>query len=1404
MRKLALFVPLAVALTAVAAFAAADMADYCQVPPTVNTVIPPNILLMVDGTGSMSTAAYTSSTYNPNVVYEGYFDPVLNYKQVAGSDIWVEDVDTGAACNRTCTVAWTCNKNAILDQRCEAAGWNTAVTKCTASNKPIPCCSNPAVDYCPNTDTGNHLNYLHMTRMDGIHWALTGGTPLGCDGTVGRCDASQIALNTPLPGTTAPSICDAAGCVLTMYDGTKVKARWDRLTGNNGGLLYKLQGLPIQPRIGLMLFDSTTAAAAVSGNVLIGDFKPAGPPSYDAAHPYQNTIAAVNAKNPGNSTPTGPALRAAQAYFAQQPAVNGGPAPQSTASGSIDQWKNPLYQCNDKDNDGYCGCTATGASCTDQKREELVLMSCAKNFIILLSDGEWNIGEDPVGAAYEMHKLGFNNPALLPSERRQINTIYSIGLWLAAGSSGERAMHHIAMYGGFDTSAGQWPGGTTQLPNTSLTVLLPNPSFSDWDKDWNNTSATGYRIPDTYMSASSASAIKNQIASIILDLMKRATSGTAASVVGSSEGTGAFALQTLFFPKRSFKIGDVAWTSDLMNFWYYMDPYLKFMEFHEDTVREGGAATPPYTLLDLKQDYINRFTNDGDATRVERWEDTSGTGSIDSAASRGTLPMETARAIWRAGFNLWWTEPSARTVYTSLDGSTLTPFTAANGNTLAPYLGQSSSADAEAIIKYARGTDCVDASGADCTCGTAGCGCVDNSGAACACGDPACSGGAKIGRSRTVTTGVCSIRRSPCDSGADCSAGETCVDETHVWKMGDIISSTPSPMGSGQLKTYDRQPPGGYNDQSYARFIRSNDYQNRQLVFSGTNDGMFHAFRLGKLLQKWPDKDRSKWWQVARLEGGAGPGGIGTEAYAFIPKNVLPYLPYLRDEEYAHIYMVDGPITLTDAAINKVSSCSADTDYWDCFKMTTMKTDSPNDVNFADTSWRAVVIGSMGLGGATYNGPTPNPNRIKIPLAPEGPEVGWSSYFALDVTDQAVPKLLWEFSRPDLGVTNVGPAIIREGGGKRCSNNASQTCSTNSECEIPGVATTPAPQCLATNGRWFAVLASGSTGPIVSSEFKGLSDQHLKLFILDLKTGELVRTIDTGIDNAFAGSFSSSVIDFEKASGTTGSYQDDVLYIGYVQKDTVSGEFNKGGVGRLVMNDDSNPDNWQWSQVFADGEKIGPVTSSVVSLVDRKAKKLWLYFGEGRYFYKQDDSGVPSSPTATPVQRRLVGVEDPCFDSEANAIIPTCTTRTILELQDRTSLTAPWDPGKKGWYIRLKAATSASSAERVIAKPVIDPRGGIFFTSIVPTADVCGVGGSFRLWAVDYATGGKVTFLLKGKAIIQSSTGATIDFDLSRDFNSEDGRATNINQGAGLPGGNPHVLSDSKRPLSRFTHLQEE
>ncbi|MCX5871250.1 MAG: hypothetical protein NTY00_11610 [Deltaproteobacteria bacterium] len=1441
MRRLILFASMACCLLAGNAIAA-NMTDYCQTPPFINTAAAPNVLLMVDTSGSMGYKAYSynSTAYVPTKLYEGYFDPSKDYVQSTVDNVYYEE--GVVSCPSTCTGDWSCyaaNMGGCIKggHGCKGSKW--------------ACCSEWTVPDCGIN--GNYLNYLNMSRMDLLRWAMTGGKPDSCTSSLSpqACDPSLYPLNT--------LTCDATGCTITTTSGVKVKARWDRITGNDGGVLYQLQALALQPRIGGMFF----ADDRVKNTVLLGDFT--GSNNVDALNPYKNTITAVNGITPADATPMGPALWAAYAYLAQQSAVFGGPAPQT---GAGNEWKNPMYQCPDVNNNGVCD------------PGELVSVPCAKNFMILLTDGQWNMGgqsgsvsstcsidtayekpsADPVVPAYWLHKKGFTNvPA--GNIASNVESIYTVGLWL--GGTGEQALKNVAMYGSFDTTK-TWPGNKTDYPKVTCNVddcnsdgkgspctALP-PSSSDWDKD-------GDGIPDTFFKATDALEIKNRIMTIILDILKKASSGTAVSVLSSSEGSGANLMQALFYPDRSFDGGtEVSWTSDLMNYWYYMDPYFTYSQIREDTVREGATAATPYTLLDLKQDYITNFAYDTtvNKTLAHRWKDTNGTGYGDT--DLGTVPIEETVPIWRAGFNLWWTDPTARKIYTSVDvlastsstpptPPTLMSFDTTNSATLDDYLGQTVSADANTTINYVRGYDCVDAAGAACECGTANC--------------------SKAGRSRTVIAGVCSARKSPCNSDADCplippstTIRETCTQETHVWKLGDIISSTPRIMGPGYLNNYNVQSPFGYNDQTYSNFIKSNDYMDRQLAFVGANDGMLHAFKLGKLLQKWPGKN---WYEAAKQEGGTGTGGIGSESYAFIPKNVLPYLQYLHDEDYCHIYMVDGPTVITDVSINKPSTCTL-TDYWNCPKLTTIKkvcststtlacnidTDCPTSetcvdsgvVDFAKTSWHTTLVGSIGIGGATCETPTTkwceknftacttdsdcnpinnngtcvpaiDPDRIGTPISVGGKSVGWSSYFALDVTDQATPQLLWEFSNADLGVTNVGSAIVKVGGSEKRCAISNYVCTTDTACG--DIATNG--KCVNTNGRWFAILASGSTGPIKNLEFKGTSDKNLKLFVLDLKTGALLRTIDTGVTNAFAGSISTSALDLQKdRPSEIGNYQDNAVYIGYV-KDTIN-----GGVLRLVINDDINPANWTVSKVI---DNIGPVTTSVVNLLDRSSGKLWLYFAEGRYFYKQDDLAT---------QRKLFGIQEPCFDAANNSMFPTCTSTpttiapvALADLKDQTTLTKvcsssggtcsitadcpsgqtcdtlPLTAAQKGWFINMGAAVAPMSAERVISNPTPDTLGAIYFLSFAPTADVCSFGGTTYLWALDYKTGGQVTFAMQGKALVQVSTGEIKELNMSDALTQESGRKSPGFKGI-PPTGQGLMVIKNPEPIKKFMHVQEQ
>ncbi len=1377
MRKVILSAALASCLAAAPASAA--MSSYCQTPPFISTAAAPNVLLMVDTSGSMGWKAYSYGdsdgadaddmldNYDPTKVYEGYFNPVKNYTLVGG--VYEE---AAGPCSKTCTGGWVCSAN-NGGGTCDPKGTHG----CPANR--YACCQGWTAVDCGAADTGNYLNYKNMARIDLLRWALTGGKPNGCNNSIQTCEPSlwqEASSSVP---------CDATGCTMVAENGVKIKIPWSRITGDEGGLLYQLKNLPVQPRMGSMYFSDN----GVNRTVLLGDF--VGSASIDGVNPYKNTVTALNDESPGGSTPIGPALWAAYAYLAQNASVFGSPTPQSGAGA---EWKNPMYQCVDADNNGNC------------QGNELVLIPCAKNFVIVLTDGQWNRGgtsgsvvstcsidtgyegasADPVVPAYWLHKKGFTNS--VTGVASTVESLYGVGLWL--GGTGEKSLKHVAMYGGFDTSK-TWPGNMTDYPKVagcvatdcgaaatkgSLCTALP-PTSADWDKDANNT-------PDTFYSAADASEIKANIMAIILEILRKASSGTAVSVLSSSEGSGANLMQALFYPNRSFDNNtEVSWVSDLMNYWYYMDPFFNSSQIREDTVRENAA----YTLLDLKQDYITNFAFDSteNKTMARRWWDTAGTGTV--LTDMGRVPIENTLPIWRGGFDLWWTDPSSRTIKTSVDGSNLISFDTANRATIDDYLGQTaSSAAANTTINYIRGYDCVDATGADCTCGTAGC--------------------STIGRSRTVTASLCSTRKSPCESNADCPTGETCVSETHVWKLGDIISSTPRIMGPSYLNTFNMPYPFGYNDQTYNDFIKSNDYKERQLVFVGANDGMLHAFKLGKLLQNWSGK---QWYQAAKQEGALGVGGIGSENYAFIPKNVLPYLQYLYDENYCHIYLADGPIALTDASINKPSTCTL-ADYWNCPKQTTMQAaPSSGNVDFTKTSWRTTLIGSMGVGGATCDGSPADADRISTPLSVGGTPVGWSSYFAMDVTDQSAPQLLWEYSNADMGVTNVGSAIVRVAN-KECTISKT-ACTTDSDCgdtatnggcaevkrcEISNAVcltdnncgdTATNGHCVEENGRWFAVLASGSTGPITNKEFKGTSDKNLKLFVLDLKTGTLLRTIDTGIANAFAGSISTSALDLEKdRASDSGTYQDDAIYIGYVQNTT------SGGVLRLTINDNINPANWTASKVI-DG--IGPVTTSVVNLLDRKNQKLWLYFAEGRYFYKQDD------PTT---QRKFFGVQEPCFNAASNSIAGCTDTLTLADLNDQTTTpSTTLLATDKGWYVKMDAPIGSLSAERVISNPTPDPLGAIYFLSFAPTADICGFGGTTYLWALDYATGSKVTYVMQGKALIQVSTGEIKELGLSSAFTENENRKS-----AGFlgipPTGQGLMVVTNPSPIKKFMHVQEQ
>jgi Tfp pilus tip-associated adhesin PilY1 len=916
-----------------------------------------------------------------------------------------------------------------------------------------------------------------------------------------------------------------------------------------------------------------------------------------------------------------------------------------------------------------------------------------------------------------------------------------------------------------------------------------------------------------YYEVTDPTTLKAALMQAFQDIIKRAAAGTAASVLASGEGSGANLVQAVFYPRREFynmstgSYDEIAWVGRLTNFWYYVDPFFKSSYIREDDGdRILTLQTPAYSDPVRPGDYIVQmyFDTSSETTMAHRWTDTDGNAAPDTQFPRD-IKFEGLGNLWEAGLELWKRNitTTPRTIYTTTNGSTLLPFTKANKTVLRPYLQATSDDEAEAIIRYVNGQD-----------------------------NPTTDGGTTYDyRPRTVTVNLCSTANVLCESDSDCPADSggnpgTCSPQgTNTWKLGDVLNSTPRISSSIPLNAYDET----YRDSSYAAYLATGltttaDYQDRGMVFAGANDGMLHAFYLGKFSQL------SSGTHVAQLTDPNGIG-FGKEMWAYIPKNALPYLIYGTDPNYGtcHIYSVDLSPVVFDASIG-TAGCS-EANYWDCPKY-----NSDGTANTA--AWRTILIGGMRFGGACKQtcGDT---SCVQTPATDaSGNPVGYSTYFAIDVTDQENPQLLWEFSGANvgerLGYTTAGPAVVRVNARPGADLAKDKT----------------------RDGRWFVVFGSGPTGGIdtANMQFLGSSDQYMKLYVFDLKQGPGagITTFDTSTfigANAFAG----SLLDASHDSDL--DYQDDVVYVPYVRQCTSAFSGNctdttkmtNGGVLRLRIKDASTvssesntalyPANWRLSSLIDDA---GPMTSSVVRL-QNTAGELWTFFGSGRYYYEQGSTvDDPSN------RRRLFGVKDPCFTSagwkpsctSADTVGSSCGTTSLsslLDVTDNPDATSAdvTGGGHNGWCIWLDpeinpdpGATGCTGgqwgynesnsnppvyvcrdykAEREITDPLSTSSGLVFFTTYKPYSDECSLGGKSFIWAVKYSSGGAPGAMLKGVALLQVSTGSIEQVDLSQAFSgagSAGGRKSSSLEG--VPPTNKGLsVMVGPPPVNRVIHMRE-
>ncbi len=650
--------------------------------------------------------------------------------------------------------------------------------------------------------------------------------------------------------------------VVTLYYGQNIKLEdtttYNPKTLKAEGILQEIQRFKKKPRIGAYFFHGSGIES--SYNV---------PLSYD----YTTLINRVNTVYVSGSTPTKYALKDTRLFFSRKNGQHGGF--RTSSSNYQDPYK---FRVGNK----------------------TLTVSCAKNFVILLTDGEWNTGGEPLGEAYNMWKGGTAD-LVSNLKGKQNAKIYGIALFLAQNSGGMNAVKHISIFGGFnDIDGNKWPCAYSGLVNSKSSVrsVAGKSCRDEWDADKDN-------LPDTFAEGSEPDKVKDAIRNIFRKILNEVASGSSISALSGSDKQGTIMTQAVFYPQRVFKDNNkeykVSWMGQLFSYWFLNTQNAQ--NLREDTNQNKRLEISKDKILSI---YIDSNT---DKLRVKLCTSDNDGQPTTTCSYKDSL--DDIKYLWEAGEKLKNKSASTRRLFTVSDRNTLVSFTTANLSAFQVFLGtdkdmfpdclidSSNKIDYAKLVNYVRGVDYQ------------GC------------------------RKRTVD-----------------NSGK-------VWKLADIIYSSPKVVY----------------------------YEDYAVVFTASNDGILHAFKVGKVENAPRNAD-----YVVKLTG----TGLGEELWGFIPKNALPYLRFLADPEYCHMYMNDLPPYIT-------------------------KLDYDND-----GTEELILIGGMRLAGGCGCSASEcvNPPSDTCQNAREC--FGLSSYYALDITNPTQPKFLWEFSDPDLGFSYSGPAIIKK------------------------------------------------------------------------------------------------------------------------------------------------------------------------------------------------------------------------------------------------------------------------------------------------------------------------------------------------------------------------------------------
>ena len=1243
-------------LGATGAEGANTMAPYLSAPIFMTNAVPPNVLIIFDNSGSMNAMAYWEEEVLHDDLTPGEYDIIPSSPYDPTKDYYGYFV---------------------------AGTMGSRVWYSYSSNK---FSRDPSGEW-----EGNFLNWLTMRRVDIARKVLVGGLATS---RTGGGNTTLIAEDPTQWGRNYKVELDAT----TLEDYTSHDDADDLYVGLKDGYLYVSKDLNTSP------FDKFDYQYAIKvqrdssepdeafdfhdGNIA-GVMQKVGDKAYwgleffrsgtgngenggyiknRVGHPTITNLY-TNIENEGmqNWTPLAESLYVAMQYFKQEP-----------IDPSLASLYRPGYQIN---------------STWDPYDQDGESAHCAKTFVLLFTDGSptkdmlipdeyKDYDGDPNDPNTQAPSYSSNGsdylddlalyartndlrPDLEDDQNIELFVVYAFGDDPAA----RRLLKDSSRNGGFIDKNGNNrpdPAAGFVVQTVDYTAPVADDGWSEWWED-KRTSADGSALPDTYFEAKDGWQLELELINAITKILERATSGTAVSVLATSgEGEGSL-YQAFFKPKFSTATEEVHWTGYLQGLW--VDALGNLRE-------DMGTAG----VLELDTDPIVNFIYDDTEgeTKFERH-------AVSAAYPYGTTnpptlhPLIELKKLWEAGSQLASRSADSREIYTFVDSDGFIPFTETNEGKLKPYLDL---ADDGATGIY----DYLD-----------------------------------LNEDNRVTNLIRYIRGV--DSALEFEGTTNTRNRTlggKVWKLGDIVHSTPTPVGR-PADNYDII----YGDDTYAAYYRL--HKDREIaVYSGANDGMLHAFLAGVF--KPGDKltgDGAKF-----TVDGAKYGSLtaGDEIWAYIPQSLLPHLKWLADPDYidgTHVYYVDLKPRIFDVRIYEGATDSAHPlhDIW-----TTGMDNAKRKLR--PYGWATVLVGGMRFGGGsiTVSGDFDNDGTA------DAPRIFASSYFAIDITDPQKPILLWERTYNGLGFTTSFPSVLKV-------EDKVITAGTPDTVDVQAQ-------------HWYLLFGSGPT------DYDGTSSQNSSIFLVDMATGNPERTFtkltdssgnDNGPtlpDNGFMGSPIS--IDL------TVDYSVNVSYLGESHE---SGGSYDGGLYRLqvpvivdtangepVLLYDVDPNTWTLTHMFDADYAITAAPAAAVGTADSNYS-LWLYFGTGRYLANADKADT--------TQQYLYGIKDPYYNfkldpGEQTALL-NAEPLTKDALFDATGVTVYTDGSvagtgeaatfgdlkirqghsltyEVGWYKELE------SGERIINKPSL--LGGILLApSFVPNNDICGFGGSSYLHTLYFETG---------------------------------------------------------------------